>query len=100
MFIITVNFTAKTGYEDTFLERVHVQAKDSLENEAGCRQFDVSRSPEDARRFLLYEVYTSADAFSEHLETAHFRQFNTDTELWIEEKTVERWERIEERFGL
>ncbi len=40
--------------------------------EPGCLAFDVYRSVDDRRRFLLYEKYLDRAAFDAHTATAHF----------------------------
>src|SRR5262245_16328514 len=99
MLVVTVRFTTKPGFEQQFIERVRAQAAESMEKEANCRVFDVCQSADQRQRVFLYEVYASYDAFNEHLQTAHFKEFDTDTQPWIEQKIVELWERME-RSGL
>lgn len=95
MLAVLVRFTVKAGHEDACFARVREQAADSLAREPACRQFDVCRDPSDARRLFLYEIYTDAAAFAAHLGTPHFLAFDADTRAWIDDKTVERWERAE-----
>jgi quinol monooxygenase YgiN len=95
MFVITVRFAIKPGFEEPFLERVTVQARASLDAEADCRQFDVCRDREDPGKVFLYEVYAAEAAFNAHLQTPHFLAFDDGTRGWVDEKAVERWERVE-----
>jgi len=94
MLAVTVRFTIKPGHEKDFLDRVMVQARDSLNREPDCTQFDVCRHPADPRAVFLYEIYRDAAAFAAHLQMPHFVAFDTDTRPWIEDKIVERWERV------
>jgi (4S)-4-hydroxy-5-phosphonooxypentane-2,3-dione isomerase len=93
MLAITVRFTIKSGHEEDFFERAKLQARDSLDREPSCRQFDVCRNPQDPRVVLLYELYTDDLAFGAHLETPHFLSFDSDSRAWVEEKIVEKWAR-------
>ena len=95
MLVVTVRFTTKPEFEQRFIERVHAQAAESMQKEAGCRRFDVCRSADQAPRVFLYEIYVSQDAFNEHLNSAHFKKFDADTKPWIVEKIVELWELME-----
>ena len=44
-----------------------------VREEPGNLQFVVHRSCEDPNEFLLYEQYSSEEAFREHQRTAHFK---------------------------
>lgn len=95
MLSVVVRFVIKAGHDIRFLERVVRQSAETLRHEPECRRFDVCVDPADSHRILLYELYTSEAAFGEHLLTSHFRSFDADTCGWVEEKTVERWSRVE-----
>ena len=95
MLAITVRFNVKAGHEKDFFERVKIQATDSLDREAACKQFDVCRNPQDPRAVFLYEIYTDDAAFAAHLKTPHFLAFDADTRAWIDDQAVEKWERGE-----
>jgi quinol monooxygenase YgiN len=94
MFVITVRFGVKTGYEQVFLQRVCQQARESLQDEAGCRQFDVCHSEAEPGRVFLYEVYDDADAFADHLRSRHFLAFDAETRTWLDDKVAEPWARV------
>jgi quinol monooxygenase YgiN len=46
--------------------------------EAGCDRFDVSRSNDDPRVFVLYEHWADAAALSAHYETDHFKRLGVN----------------------
>jgi quinol monooxygenase YgiN len=94
MFVITVRFAVKAGYEPVFLQRVCQQARESLDREAGCRQFDVCQSEAEPERVFLYEVYDDTAAFAEHLQSRHFLAFDAETRPWVDEKVAEPWARV------
>ena len=94
MFVVTVVFEVSPGHAGTFREAVIAQARASL-TEAGCRQFDVGADARRPGRFLLYEVYESAEAFDVHLATPHFAHFDAITRRQVLEKTVETWHLVE-----
>lgn len=95
MLCVVVRFVIKAGHDARFVDRVLQQSVETLRHEPECRQFDVCIDPADSHRILLYEIYASEAAFGQHLLTLHFRAFDADTRGWVEEKTVERWSKVE-----
>ncbi|WP_170474505.1 putative quinol monooxygenase [Ruegeria arenilitoris] len=87
MFAVTVTFTLKPGVREVFLPLMIENAASSLRNEPGCRQFDVCVGDESQTVFL-YEVYDDAASFEAHLESAHFKSFDTAVANMIANKTV------------
>ena len=45
--------------------------------EPGCVAFIPYEADQFPGRFYLYEIFANADAFEEHLETNHVREFRT-----------------------
>ncbi len=93
MYVITVVFEVNANHADAFATAMHENAKDSLEKEAGCHQFDVSYAPDDKTTCFLYELYTDRAAFEVHLDTAHFKSFDAKVTPWLESKSVQAYER-------
>ena len=91
MFVVTVVFEVEHEAADAFLIRVKQQARDSLDNEPGCRRFDVSRCITQPHRILLYEIYDDADAFALHLTSDHFIAFDREISPISRSKQVESW---------
>ncbi len=52
--------------------RLLVDLADASRREEGCYCFDVSRSNDDARVFVLYEEWADAAALEAHFTTEHF----------------------------
>jgi quinol monooxygenase YgiN len=95
MYVVIVEFIIEdTAHVDEFRERVGQQARDSLDNEADCHQFDICIDPGRPERLLLYEVYSDAAAFDSHLASAHFLDFDASVHGWLRDKKVTRWEKI------
>ena len=69
MFIVTVEFVTRPPYVEDFHQAILDQARNSLNREPECRQFDVCADPQDRARIFLYEVYTDHAAFKYHLKT-------------------------------
>ena len=94
-YVITVEFRVRPGHEADFFERVRAQAENSLTREPNCLQFDVCTAPDNAGRIFLYEIYSDEAAFQQHLETAHFKDFDAATADWTEYKGVQAWHRAD-----
>jgi quinol monooxygenase YgiN len=66
-------------------------ARESVE-EPGVARFDVVQSTEDPTRFVLVEVYRSADAPAAHKETAHYKRWREAVaDLMAEPRTAARY---------
>ncbi len=74
MRIISVVFTARADKLDEFRAVLLAHARDSLDNEPGCRQFDVAADPNDPTRFFIYEVYDDEAAIAAHQASEHFKR--------------------------
>jgi quinol monooxygenase YgiN len=74
-FVVIAEFVVKEGLMDTFLTHAFDDARHSVDEEPGCLQFDVLQTPEVANGVLFYEVYSSKEAFDEHLATPHVERF-------------------------
>ena len=94
MYVVIVEFTAQPGHAEDFKRRVRQQANDSLEQEPGCRVFDVCIDPERDNFVLLYEVYTDRAAFDAHLSSAHFADFEASVRHWVVDKEVRTYQKI------
>ncbi|MEX2642429.1 MAG: antibiotic biosynthesis monooxygenase [Acetobacterales bacterium] len=91
MFAITVEFEVHPDYVAEFRHAVLEQARNSLAREKQCLMFEVCHSLEFDRRFFLYEIYSSTEAFDAHKETRHYAQFTEQVTPMVEKKTVHRW---------
>lgn len=95
MFAVIVDIVVKKEFVDAFREAALRQGTNSRAKEPGCLTFDVLQSPDDPRRFTLYEVYTDAATFHDtHRTTAHFAEYAAATEPWVEIKTLRSLDKI------
>ncbi|TNF89195.1 MAG: antibiotic biosynthesis monooxygenase [Gammaproteobacteria bacterium] len=94
MYVVIVEFTTHESNFEAFLARVRRQASDSLQQESDCHVFDVCVSPDRDNYVLLYEVYSDRDAFDAHLESAHFRDFDSTVAEWVGDKKVTTLEKV------
>ena len=62
--------------------------KASVDDEPGCRQFDVAQDANDPASFFLYEIYDDEDAFKAHVQSPHFKSFDKLSGPWVKDKKV------------
>ncbi|MEP2642277.1 putative quinol monooxygenase [Roseobacter sp.] len=94
MFAVTVTLHITPAHWDTFVPLMAQNAARSLADETGCHQFDVATDPAHPHEMFLYELYTDAAAFDVHLNTAHFKTFDTSTAHMIADKTVRTYAQV------
>lgn len=94
MFTVTVRLEVDDRYLRAFMDAMKKQARNSLEREKDCRQFDICVDSRDPRRVFLYEIYTDRASFEAHLKTGHFLEFDQRVKNCLISKEVECWERI------
>ncbi|MEZ5842464.1 MAG: putative quinol monooxygenase [Hyphomicrobiaceae bacterium] len=94
MYVVVVFFEAKPAHLAEFRHALLINARKSVEDEPGCRQFDVAADPLDENAFFLYEIYDDEAAFKAHLATDHFKLFNEATAPWVASKRVLTYELI------
>jgi len=93
MHVVTVRFKVKPAHLHDFMELMMQNARDSLNKEAGCVQFDVCSDSMRPGDVFLYELYTDSSAFDLHLGTPHFKLFDQQTMDMIDSKCVTTFDR-------
>ena len=93
-FVIVVDFKIKPGEMKAFRRLIDDNAKASVQDEPGCRRFDVLANRKDADRVLLYEIYDDRAAFDAHLKTKHFAVFNDASATLVADKTVYEYDLV------
>jgi len=84
MQIVHVHVKVKPEFVDAFKKATIENARNSVE-EAGIARFDVIQQADDPTKFILVEVYKTADAPAVHKETAHYARWrDTVTEMMVE----------------
>lgn len=68
-FVVISKFKVKPGMVPAFLDAALDDARHSVADETGCRQFDVVCPEGSQDTVVFYEVYDSRAAFEAHLET-------------------------------
>lgn len=94
MFVVTVLFQIRPGHEAAFLPHMTANAAQSLAAEPGCLQFDVCTNPAAPAEIFLYEVYTTAAAFQDHLARPHFLAFDAAVSDMVLSKTVKTFSEV------
>ena len=72
MQIVHVNVHVKPESVEAFKQATLENAVNSVK-EAGIARFDVIQQVDDPTKFVLVEVYKTADAPAAHKETAHYK---------------------------
>jgi quinol monooxygenase YgiN len=77
-FHLFVELTAHSGRGDELQEELLDLAKKSLDTPM-CHEFVVSRSATNPDTFYLFESFSSADVYPDHVDTDHAQYFLTST---------------------
>jgi quinol monooxygenase YgiN len=84
MQIVLVHAHVKPESVEAFKQASIENASNSVQ-EAGIARFDVIQQADDPTRFILVEVYKTAEAPAAHKETAHYLRWrDTVTEMMAE----------------
>jgi autoinducer 2-degrading protein len=74
MLIVHVHAHVKPDCVEAFKQACVENARESAK-EPGIARFDVAQQADDPTRFVLVEVYRTADAPAKHKETAHYAKW-------------------------
>ena len=75
-YVVSVDFGTAPNNFDRFKKIMNENAKASVSNESGCREFNVYEVPASPNHLFLFEVYDDERAFQQHLNSAHYKHFN------------------------
>ena len=84
MLSLVVQMTVRPDRREEFLAGMAANAEASVRDEPGCLRFDVCSVDGDDDRFLLYELYSDAEAFAVHKASPHFAQWRAVAERVLE----------------
>jgi autoinducer 2-degrading protein len=91
LLIVHVHVHVKPGAVEAFRAISLANARASV-REAGVARFDVVQSTDDPTRFVLVEVYRTADAPAAHKATAHYQLWRDSVaDLMAEPRTSARY---------
>ena len=91
--VIVVDFEIKDGMLNDFLPLVQANARNCVEKEPGCSQFDVLQVKDQPDHVTLYEVYDDAAAFEAHRTMPHVVEFLTTVKPMIAKQAIRRFDR-------
>jgi len=74
MLIVQVQVHVKPEFVDDFIRATVENARNSVQ-EHGIARFDVIQQADDPTRFMLVEVYRTAEDPARHKETQHYAQW-------------------------
>ena len=73
MYIVHVFAHIKPDQVESFRKATLVNAQASCRTEAGVARFDVLQQQDDPSRFVLVEIYRTAEDAGRHKDTAHYQ---------------------------
>ncbi len=84
MLVVHVHVRVHPGQEDAFAAATRENARRSA-REPGVVRFDVAQQADDPTRFVLVEVYRTAEDPARHKETAHYAAWRDAVEPMMAE---------------
>ena len=94
MLAVCVDFEIDPESLDAFLTIMQKNAADSLANEVGCHQFDITQDLQNPTKIFLYELYDDAAAFDLHKKASHYLKFNQLVSEMVTAKSVRLLDKI------
>jgi len=94
MHIVHVFCHVKPEYVEAFKQACIDNARNSVQ-EPGIARFDVIQQQDDPTRFVLVEVYRTADDPARHKETAHYARWrDTVADMMVEPRSSVKYVNI------
>ena len=94
MLVVHVHVHVKTESIEAFKRASIANAKESV-REPGIARFDVIQNNDDPGRFILVEVYRTAEDPARHKETAHYATWrDTVADMMAEPRQAVKFENI------
>ena len=94
MLIVHVHAHVKPEFVEAFKEATRENARQSVQ-EPGIARFDVLQQLDDPTRFVLVEVYRTAEDPARHKETAHYRAWrDAVADMMAEPRTSVRFANV------
>lgn len=82
MLIVHVFITVRPDCIEDFRQATLANAMSSIK-ETGIARFDVVQQADDPMRFVLVEVYRTAEAPAKHKETSHYKTWRDRVEVMM-----------------
>ena len=94
MLIVHVSVHVKGDCIDAFKAASLENARNSIQ-EPGIARFDVIQQADDPRRFVLVEVYRTADDPARHKETAHYAKWrDTVADMMAQPRSAIKYDNV------
>ena len=94
MLIVHVFVHVKPDKVETFTAATLENARSSIK-EPGIARFDVIRQQDDPTRFVLVEIYRTAEDPGKHKETAHYKKWrDTVADMMAEPRTSAKYTNV------
>ncbi|MBE7211741.1 MAG: antibiotic biosynthesis monooxygenase [Gluconacetobacter diazotrophicus] len=88
-FVVIAELAVAPEHREAFLALCRLDADGSVNDEPGCRQFDVLEHDEEPDIVVLFEVYDDSKAFEAHQQTPHYAKFAEGVERFgVERRRV------------
>ncbi len=84
MNITFVHIHVKPEFVDHFIQATSINVQNSIKEEGAVR-FDFFQQADDPSRFVLIEIYRSAEDAARHKETAHYKTWRDAVGTWMAE---------------
>ena len=94
MFVVHVDVHVKAESVEAFIEATLANARNSVQ-EPGIARFDVVQQQDDPTRFVLVEVYRTAEDPARHKETAHYQTWRaTVADMMAEPRQSAKYDNV------
>ncbi|HUT19873.1 MAG TPA: antibiotic biosynthesis monooxygenase [Anaerolineae bacterium] len=94
MLIVHVHVHVKEGSVEAFKQATLANARHSVQ-EPGIARFDVVQQQDDPTRFVLVEVYRTADDPAKHKETSHYQTWrDTVADMMAEPRSSVKYDNV------
>jgi len=94
-YAVTVVFDIKPGRMDEFMQHILNNARCSVRDEPGCRQFDVCTDQGEPNTVFLYELYDDLGAFEAHQTMPHYLATGPKVENLVAGKILRTFEQVD-----
>jgi autoinducer 2-degrading protein len=84
MHVTLVHVHVKPERVEEFVQATRLNHQGSVQ-EPGCLQFDVLQEAADPARFVIYEVFGSAEDAAAHKQTPHYARWRDTVADWMAE---------------
>lgn len=82
MYIVVEFFEAEPQHQVALTAALVFLARSTLDRRRGCHRFDVGQDDIDGSSLLVYQVFESREAYTEHLELPAYAEHRLLTDPW------------------